>query len=93
MPDGLHGRSLQPILSGQDAADWRDDYYVENITHISKIEQRSVQDRAWKLIASANGAHELYDLEADPEEELDVFLTPDPTAASNASSTIRTMHR
>ena len=28
------------------------------------------------MIASANGEHELYNLQADPEEELNVFLTP-----------------
>ncbi len=78
VPDTLHGRSIRPILSGATPADWRDDYYVETITHISKIEQRSVRTERWKLIASASGAHELYDLEADPEEELDVFVTPRP---------------
>ncbi len=78
IPDGLHGRSIAPLLAGHMPDDWRDDYYVENITHISKIEQRSVRTANWKLIASANGAHELYDLDADPEEELDVFVTPRP---------------
>ncbi len=78
VPDGLHGRSLKPILMGAPPSDWRDDYYVENITHISKIEQRSLRTDEWKLIASANGAHELYNLAEDPEEELDVFLTPRP---------------
>jgi choline-sulfatase len=78
VPDTLHGRSIKPLLMGETPAGWRDDYYVETVTHISKIEQRSVRTERWKLIASANGAHELYDLEADPEEELDVFLTPRP---------------
>lgn len=78
VPVELHGRSIKPLLMGKTPADWRDDYYVETITHISKIEQRSVRTERWKLIASATGAHELYDLEVDPEEELDVFLTPRP---------------
>ncbi|MCZ8097566.1 MAG: sulfatase-like hydrolase/transferase [Burkholderiales bacterium] len=72
-----HGRSLAPLLRGE-RPPWRDDYYVQNITHVSKIEQRCVRTDAWKLIASANGAHELYDLRDDPEEELDLFLTPRP---------------
>ena len=74
----LHGRSVRPLLAGHKPADWRDDYYVQNVTHISGIEQRCVRTERWKLIAAANGAHELFDLETDPEEELDVFLTPRP---------------
>jgi choline-sulfatase len=77
VPDGLHGRSLRPLLAGH-TLPWRDDTYVQNVTHISGIEQRALRTGRWKLIAAANGAHELYDLEADPEEELDVFLTPRP---------------
>ena len=66
------------LLAGGTVADWRDDYYVETITHVSSIEQRAIRTRDWKLIVSENGSHELYDLAADPEEELDVFLTPRP---------------
>ncbi len=76
VPGGLHGSSLKPILLGATPAGWRDDYFVENITHRSKTAQRSLRTERWKLIASASGQHELYDLAADPEEELDVFLTP-----------------
>jgi len=76
IPDGLHGRSLKPLLQGESRSDWRDDFYVENITHISAIEQRALRTCDWKLIASVNGQHELYNLLEDPEEELDVFLTP-----------------
>lgn len=76
IPEGMHGRSLKPLLLGGDAGDWRDDYFVQNITHVSKIEQRAIRTAEWKLIASANGEHELYDLRADPEEELNVYLTP-----------------
>ncbi len=77
-PAILHGRSLRPLLEGRTPDDWRDDFYVQTITHISQLEQRCVRTERWKLIASSNGAHELYDLAADPEEELDVFLTPRP---------------
>lgn len=75
-PESMHGSSLKPLLLDQEADDWRDDYFVQNITHVSKIEQRAIRTAGWKLIASANGDHELYDLEADPEEELNVYLTP-----------------
>jgi len=73
-----HGRSLRPLLEGRKPADWPDDVYVQNITHGSGTEQRCLRTATKKLIASAAGAHELYDLEDDPEEELDIFTTPRP---------------
>jgi arylsulfatase A-like enzyme len=73
----LHGRSMRPLIEGKATA-WRGDYYVQNVTHVSAIEQRCLRSDGWKLIAAANGAHELYNLVEDPEEELDVFLTPRP---------------
>lgn len=78
VPGGLHGRSLVPLLSGTTPTGWREEYYVQNITHVSGIVQRALRGDRWKLIAAANGAHEFYDLQADPEEELDIFLTPRP---------------
>jgi choline-sulfatase len=76
-PSGLHGRSLVPLLRGQGVpADWRRGAYVQTVTHVSKLHQRAWRDDRWKLIVSDDGAHELYDLAADPEEELNIFLTP-----------------
>lgn len=71
-----HGRSLKPLLSGQPVPNWRRGHYVQNITHVSQIEQRAWRSDGWKLIASADGEHALYNLSADPEEELNVFATP-----------------
>lgn len=76
IPEGLHGRSLLPLLRGEVPTDWPSDAYVQNITHKSRIHQRAIRTDRWKLIASATGAHELYDLAADPEEELNIYLTP-----------------
>lgn len=76
-PDDLHGRSIRPLLEGR-SVPWRDDYYVQNITHVSAVEQRCLRHGRWKLIASASGDHQFFDLENDPEEELDIFLTPRP---------------
>ncbi|MEZ5863097.1 MAG: sulfatase-like hydrolase/transferase [Geminicoccaceae bacterium] len=76
LPEGLHGRSLLKLLRGEADAGRPVDAYVENITHKSRIHQRAIRTDRWKLIASANGAHELFDLAADPEEELNIYLTP-----------------
>ena len=78
-PDQMHGRSLRPLLEGHPTPPgWRQSFYVENTTHVSAIRQRCVRAARYKLIASDNGEHELYDLEQDPEEELNIFLTPRP---------------
>lgn len=76
VPPEMQGRSFLPLLRGEDALGWRTGYYVQNITHISSIHQRAWRTEQWKLIVSADGAHELYELTVDPEEELNVFLTP-----------------
>jgi len=75
---GVQGRSLVPLLRGDPPGEWRKGFYVQNITHISAIHQRAWRTDRWKLIVSANGEHEFYDLATDPEEELNIFLTPRP---------------
>ncbi len=75
VPDGLHGRSLLPLLNGN-AAGWRDSTYVETITFRRQMEQRCLRTDRWKLIADAGSEHEFYDLDWDPEEEWNVFVTP-----------------
>lgn len=77
-PEPCHGASLRPLMEARPARGWRRGTYVQNITHVSGIEQRCWRDEGWKLIVSDNGAHELYNLGADPEEELNVFRTPRP---------------
>lgn len=72
-----HGASLRGILQGtQRRAEWRDGFYVQNITHIGSVEQRAWRQDNWKIIASDDGQHELYNLSADPEEELNLFRAP-----------------
>ena len=75
-PD-MHGMSLRPLLEGR-TVPWREGFYVQNITHVSSIVQRCIRTQEWKLIAAENGEHQLFDLITDPEEELDIFLTPRP---------------
>lgn len=75
LPDYLHGSSFAPLLRGE-RPDWRETYYVENITRYQRRHQRCLQAGDWKLILSDDGAHELYDLVKDPEEELNVYAAP-----------------
>lgn len=41
-----------------------------------RIEQRAIWTPDWKLVLSDDGKHLLYDLIADPEEELNIFDAP-----------------
>jgi arylsulfatase A-like enzyme len=74
VPEDMHGRSIFDLLHGCD--DWRDFYYVENETLLSHTIERAVRTRDWKLILRWDETHELYHLESDPEEVLNVFGAP-----------------
>lgn len=83
---GQHGRDLTPLLTLGRTVPWRQEYYVENVTFgglsglnvLPGREQRAIRTTRWKLILSDDGTGELYDLLNDPEEELDIYLTPRP---------------
>ncbi|MHA3980812.1 sulfatase family protein [Halovulum sp. GXIMD14794] len=78
-PEGpCHGDSLMPLVRGAYVPEWRQGYYVQNITHVSGIVQRAWLEDGWKLILSQTGAHELYNINADPEEEINIFDVPRP---------------
>jgi choline-sulfatase len=81
MPDHLHGASLVPLLEGMPTR-WREAYYVENIAP-DRSQQRCIRTERWKLILnewpfSVRGfacPNSLFDLENDPEEELNLYDT------------------
>ena len=80
------------LAGGGDTTWQRSSIYIENdhLKHVRILEdelpvrrevfgpwpQRAIRTRDWKLILSEGGKNSLYDLRYDPEEELDVFLTP-----------------
>ena len=82
-PHPMHGRSLVPLLKAEAPA-WREAYYVENTTILGteglrilhgRI-QRCLRTPEWKLILSEDRSGELYYLKDDPEEELNLYVTP-----------------
>lgn len=90
LPDGLHGRSLTPLFRGIRPRDWRDCFCVQNLTRRSMLlasihpwrtpivgpfTERAIRTDRWKLILS-DGPPALYDLELDPEEELNIYGAP-----------------
>ena len=75
IPDYMHGKSLLRFLSNQ-TFKWRDDYYIESERRKTRTFQRSIWTNKWKLILGWDENHYLFNLNTDPEEELNIFNTP-----------------
>jgi len=67
-PDGMHGRSLGAVLTG-DEAGWRDAIMCEfHGDEFGLYSQRMIRKGPHKLIYNSHDVRELYDLDADPAE-------------------------
>jgi arylsulfatase A-like enzyme len=78
-PDAMQGRSLRPLLTGQEET--RDVAYSEWHVHASRcgvgLKQHTVRTRTHKCTLELDsGAGELYDLVHDPEEMVNRFNDP-----------------
>lgn len=69
IPDGVDGESLHPLLESGGKADWRDMMYGE---YYGKQDWRApirmVRTKRWKYTRYTHYGEELYDLENDPHE-------------------------
>ncbi len=81
VPGDIQGRSLLPLLRGEDPEDWRDalyyHYYEYPAEHMVKRHYGIRTDR-WKLIHFYNDIDEweLFDLASDPTEMHNIYGTP-----------------
>ena len=91
IPDDLTGKSLLPFLKGKTLDDWRDAQY----TQLNGVEiyysQRSVQTKQYKYVYNGFDIDELYDLQNDPHEM--VNLTDDPNLTDIKRELVRKMWR
>jgi len=74
-PEGIDGRSLRPVIEGEK----RDDKltFCERTSPEGKWIMRMVRDDQWKYTyRSAGGGNELYNLEEDPEENVNRYGEP-----------------
>jgi len=89
-PQSMQGKSLKPIVHGESPEDWRDAFFYEHWFNANgKIApSEGVRDQRWKyarylkldgIEAGESRYEELYDLETDPHET--VNLTDDPRYA------------
>jgi arylsulfatase A-like enzyme len=92
---GLHGRSLVPLLRGEQPADWRKDwlyeYYEYPVPH-NVPRNRGVRTERYKLIHyyEAKEEFELYDLQHDPGELNNLY--GQPQYADMARQLLRRIH-
>jgi choline-sulfatase len=77
-PDGLDGKSLLPVIT--DNAPLRDEVFSE--FYESGVAERMNRTDRWKYVHSEGDLHQLYDLESDPHEN--VNLIDDPAHAGIA---------
>lgn len=75
----VDSRSLVPLVEGE-SPDWADDIVCEFHGHHFPYPQRMLRNRRYKLIVNPDSVNELYDLERDPDELLNVYGLPEMTA-------------
>ncbi|WP_083652029.1 sulfatase family protein [Photobacterium proteolyticum] len=80
VPDGLYGRSVLPLLTGETPADWRDavvsQWYTSREMTIEPA--RMYRTKTHKYTVYQEGGEELFDIVNDPGETRN--LASDPTA-------------
>jgi arylsulfatase A-like enzyme len=69
-------RSLVPLIAGNDV-EWSDDIVCEFHGHHFPYAQRMLRTDRYKLIVNPESVNELYDLERDPDELLNLYTLPD----------------
>ncbi|MFC1714595.1 sulfatase-like hydrolase/transferase [Candidatus Poribacteria bacterium] len=66
--DRLTGQSLMPFLQDETPEDWPDAWYSQTKGNEVYYTQRIVQTKRWKYVCNWFDFDELYDLESDPHE-------------------------
>ncbi|MFE6154077.1 sulfatase-like hydrolase/transferase [Streptomyces sp. NPDC057889] len=70
------GQSLLPLVRGEEPADWRQHILAEFHGHHFPYPQRMIRTDRYKLVWNPESVNELYDLDQDPHELLNVYTSP-----------------
>jgi arylsulfatase A-like enzyme len=72
VPEGLTGRSLAPFFAGDVPDDWRDEIHHQLNGVELYYSQRTVRTSKWRYTYNGFDFDELYDLESDPHETVNL---------------------
>ncbi|NHC13298.1 sulfatase-like hydrolase/transferase [Motilibacter deserti] len=72
----VDSRSLLPLTSGADV-EWAEDVVCEFHGHHFPYPQRMLRNDRYKLVVNPDSVNELYDLELDPDELVNVYGHPE----------------
>jgi arylsulfatase A-like enzyme len=88
--DRLTGQSLMSFLMNETPEDWPDAWYSQTKGNEVYYTQRIVQTRKWKYVCNWFDFDELYDLEADPHEMVNLAFPggfpPETVSVSEVTS-------
>lgn len=74
LQDDFTGRSLLPLMKGEKVSDWRKEVVsTYNGQQFGLYTQRMIRDKNWKYIWNTTDVDELYNLEQDPNELVNVI--------------------
>ena len=80
-PEGLHARSIHPLLTGERPEEWPESVYAQyHGDEFGLYSQRMVRTHRYKLVYNGPDRNELYDLGADPHELRNLIDHPQYTA-------------
>ena len=76
----MSGMSLMPFLTGSGPSSWRTEMYTQTNGNELYGIQRAVFNNEWKYVYNGFDYEELYDLQSDPEETVNLFGRPEHDA-------------
>lgn len=80
IPPSMQGRSLVPLARGQAPADWRTDFWIEHLMMEPSIRKhegvRTARYRYARYFEAQPVLEELYDLQDDPAEAVNLVASP-----------------